>query len=284
MFDTILKEFEIEMMRADSIMESIYDTYNLESQYAMAITESTADVDTLDQLIYEADNKFADKVKKVLDAIIEAFRKLMKKIKDEYRKMVVKKELKKHLKNMEKIWKGQMRKNIPLVGRKMYKQGCKEVHDVVKAYSTYTTKLVSLILDIANAQTEKALDNATKKFDNWIAENQMIAASLSMELTAYSWATVGVAYAKLMKEIDGINNILATISDEADKNTEMIKKTAVKISDDDELKTRKLSAIQKGTSMMTKAYADLANAVVKHPFLAIEDISGALPKASDITG
>ena len=255
-----MKEFEIEMMKIESVMDTIIDSYKAESDYAIAITESTSDLDTLDQLITEADGKFSDKVKKVMDAIAEAFKKLVKKIKDAYIKMLVKKDIKKHLKIAEKVWLKQENIRKPLESRRMYKANVKTIQEATKGYIEVVTKYVGYVLDIANATNEKSLNRADGRLN-------------LQSLDHYKWTSVGEAYREISKEFADVDKIVSNVEQAANKNILVIQAAGASISEEDEQKTEKLNILQKAARTVSSMYSEFINKLTRHPFMAYNDIS-----------
>lgn len=276
MFDIAIKEFELDMMKIDSIMDTVYETYNVESEYAILMTEATADIDTLDSMMYEAESKFTDKVKKVIDAIIEAFKKMMEKLKEDYKKMVVKNELKKKVKALEKMWNDQNKAVKSLIGRKQYNRSTKEVKVVCKEFASLLGGLAGCTIDIANAKTEAALDKAVDKLDKWGNANDGKLNVYSQMINTYYFQSVNQAIKGVDKEIDEIDNILAELSNDATKKMTDIKTAASKISEDDELKTQKLNELERGLKLLSSYYAQFSQSVLHHPFMLIKEIADIL--------
>lgn len=268
-----MKEFEIEMLKIESVMDTIIDSYKAESDYAIAITESTSDLITLDQLITEADSKFSDKVKKVLTAIADAFKALVKKIKEAYIKMLVKKDVKKHLKIAEKVWLKQENIRKPLESRRMYKANVHSIHEATKGYIDVVTKYVGFVLDIANATNEKSLDRADKRLDKALSDLNIKAQVYLDSLNHYKWTSVGEAYREITKEFDTVDKIVTNVEQAANKNILVIQAAGASIADDDEQKVQKLSILQRSAQTVSKMYSDLLNKVTHHPYMAYNDIA-----------
>lgn len=268
-----MKEFEIEMMKIESVMDTIIDSYKAESDYAIAITESTSDLDTLDQLITEADGKFSDKVKKVMDAIAEAFKKLVKKIKDAYIKMLVKKDIKKHLKIAEKVWLKQENIRKPLESRRMYKANVKTIQEATKGYIEVVTKYVGYVLDIANATNEKSLNRADSRLNKILSDLNMKAGVYLQSLDHYKWTSVGEAYREISKEFADVDKIVSNVEQAANKNILVIQAAGASISEEDEQKTEKLNILQKAARTVSSMYSEFINKLTRHPFMAYNDIS-----------
>ena len=274
-----MKEFEIEMMKIESVMDTIIDSYKAESDYAIAITESTSDLDTLDQLITEADGKFSDKVKKVMDAIAEAFKKLVKKIKDGYIKMLVKKDIKKHLKTAEKVWLKQENIRKRLESRRMYKANVHNIHEATKGYIGVVTKYVGNVLDIANATNEKSLNRADKRID--YSDYNLKAGVYLEALNHYRWTSVGEAYKEITKEFNEVEKIMENVEAAASKNILVIRAASASISEDDELKTEKLNILQRCAQNVSRMYSELLNKLTRHPYMAYNDISAVVTNTEE---
>lgn len=268
-----MKEFEIEMMKVESVMDTIIDSYRAESDYAIAITESTSDLDTLDQLITEADSKFGDKVKKVMTAIADAFKALVKKIKDAYTKMLVKRDIKKHLKTAEKVWLKQENIRKRLESRRMYKANVHTIHEATKGYIGVVTSYVGYILDIANATNEKSLDRANKRLDKVSSDISLKGGVYLQSLEHYKWTSVGEAYREITKEFAEVNKIIDNIEAAANKNILVIQAASASIGEDDELKTQKLNILQRSAQNVSRMYTELLNKVTRHPYMAYNDIA-----------
>lgn len=271
-----IQEFEIDLMKLESVLDTVYETYDAETEYAMLITESTSDVSKYDELIYEADSKFTDKVKKVIDALIEAFKNMMEKLKEEYRKMVVKNELKKRVKALEKKWNNYNKGVKPLIGKKQYDRATKEVKIVCKEFASLLQGLAGCTIDISNAKTEAALDRAANKLDIWGDENDGKLNAYSQMINGYYFKSVDQAIKGVDKEMDEIDNILAELSNDATKKMIAIKTAAAKIAEDDELKAQKVAGLERGLKLLSGYYAQFSKSVLNRPFMLIKEIESAL--------
>ena len=278
MFESLFKEYEIDIAKADHMFETAMDIFNTNLiEKHMLVQEGYIDSqEDIYDLYHESVGSIKDKIKEFFTKIKEAFKKLVLSVKNTVKAQLVKRDANKKLKEVKK----QLVENKKLAAQaKGKKVSC---FDSVKYTRAYTKFINTTISDYAKVCSKKY--NDVKEYKNAYADflTRMYKNEEKLHLNdEQAWKT-GLTVLELVDkanfEVNNYEDTMKKLNDFCISSMEKLHDMAMKEDD-----TSKISDIESASTKISSKFSSTLKKIGKSPVvligLAIAEI-GILTKLS----
>lgn len=271
MFDEIMMEYEISVMKNDDMFESALDKCKLDI-IQMAMLESTGYRSEDDENFYaEAGNEIVSKIKEWFDNIIKAIKKFIEDTTNAIEVEIANRNMRKKLKWVEEYLKSEYKKDAKLSNHKI---SIFDTANFVKAYKTYINEAVKVVKQTYG----KTYNNIDEYSDAVIKGNKYLEdlyekLNLSKEDVFMIDVNIVKAYEYSDKELANVKQIMNMLKEEYNKAIETYKDMA--INEDDPSKVANIKAISsKESTRLTRALRKVSKSSVNNASKVISE-SGA---------
>ena len=286
MFKIIEERFNDGIQESNYLLKSAINAYNSDMEYTQEITESVNDYRIEDLLYTEASVNFASKVKEAFVKIIEAIKKFItdskRAIKTKMAQLKINMQLNKLKKKMDALSEAGIDIDDTVV--KLNKNNVSKAKVTTKMIVERYKKYCSVAVELASKAsycTDSEFERLKTKMDN---VDKIYVDKITTCINDYFSlvAHVGEAYNEVIEEFnklaDTLDEVLSIIHDAEKRLMDEAEKAAKDEVENEKnaKKAKRIAFIKMVGNKIATASKTVANAVQKHPFVAISALSATI--------